>query len=156
MNMPTEPTVDRAALVIWMPASLLVAVLLLWLGADLHPPGAASARTLPASPLTGAMGFSFLLAFAAFAYAAAITTPHRRPEQAGLWASLALPLGVVVLLRAEWSVIALLLAGVWMVVLIWTAWQLAQRQPLAGLMILPVIGSAIASLLLSVTLWVLP
>jgi len=156
MSMPTEPAVDRAALTLWMPASLVVAVLLLWLGADLHPPGAASARTLPASPLTGAMGFAFLLAFAAFAYAAAITTPHQRVEQVGLWAALALPLAVVLLLRAEWSVIALLVAVAWLVVLIWTAWHLARRQPLAGLMILPVIGSAIASFLLSVTLWVLP
>lgn len=152
----TEPTVNRSALVLWMPASLLVAALLLWLGADLHPPGAASARTLPASPLTGAMGFAFLLAFAAFAYAASITTPHRRTERAGLWACLALPLGVVLLLRAEWSVAALLIALGWLAVLIWTAWQLARRQPLAGLMILPVIGSAIASFLLSVTLWALP
>lgn len=152
----TEPTVNRSSLAIWMPASLLIAVLLLWLGAGLHPPGAASARTLPASPLTGAMGFAFLLAFAAFAYAAAITTPHRPAEQIGLWASLALPLAVVLLLRAEWSLLALLVAVAWLVVLIWTAWQLARRQPLAGLMILPVIGSAIASFLLSVTLWVLP
>ena len=152
----SEPTVNRAALAVWMPASLVVAVLLLWLGAGLHPPGAASARTLPASPLTGAMGFAFLLAFAAFAYAAAITTPHRRAEQAGLWASLALPLGVVLLLRAEWSLVGLLVAVAWLAILTWTAWQLARRQPLAGLMILPVIGSAIASFLLSVTLWALP
>ena len=152
----TEPTVNRSALALWMPASLLIAALLLWLGAGLHPPGAASARTLPASPLTGAMGFAFLLAFAAFAYAASITTPHRQSERAGLWASLALPLAVVVLLRAEWSLVALLVAITWLAILIWTAWQLAKRQPLAGLMILPVIGSAIASFLLAVTLWVLP
>lgn len=152
----SEPTVNRTALAIWMPASLLVAILLLWLGADLHPPGAASARTLPASPLTGAMGFSFLLAFAAFAYAASITTPQRLGETVGLWAALVLPLAVVLLLRAEWSVIALLVAIAWLAILIWTAWQLAQRQPLAGIMMLPVIGSALASLLLSVTLWVLP
>ena len=152
----TEPTVNRSALVLWMPASLLVAGLLLWLGADLHPPGAASARTLSASPLTGAMGFAFLLAFAAFAYAASITTPHTRAVQAGLWAGLALPLAVVLLLQAEWSVIALLTALAWLSALIWTAWQLAQREPLAGLMVLPVIGSAIASFLLSITLWVLP
>ena len=152
----SEPTVDRAALAVWMPASLLVAAALLWLGAGLHPPDAASARTLPASPLTGAMGFAFLLAFAAYAYAASITTPHRGTEQAGLWGSLALPLGVVLLLRAEWAMIALLIAVAWLAILIWTAWQLAKRQPLAGIMILPVIGSAIASLLLSVTLWALP
>lgn len=156
MTMPKEPTVDRTALALWMPASLLVAVLLLWLGADLHPPGATSARTLPASPLTGAMGFAFLLAFAAFAYAAAITTPHRAAERAGLVVSLALPLAVVLLLRGEWSLPALLIAAVWLVTLIWTAWQLAQREPLAGIMVLPVIGSAIASFLLSVTLWVIP
>ncbi|MCL7744612.1 hypothetical protein LV476_06575 [Guyparkeria hydrothermalis] len=152
----TEPTVNRSALVLWMPASLLVAALLLWLGADLHPPGAASARTLPASPLTGAMGFAFLLAFAAFAYAASITTPHSRSERTGLWAGLALPLGVVLLLQAEWSIVALLVALAWLAILIWTAWQLARRQPLSGLMMLPVIGSAIASFLLSATLWALP
>ncbi len=156
MTMPTEPTVDRGALALWMVASLIVAVLLLWLGAGLHPPGAESARTLPASPLTGAMGFAFLLAWAAFAYAASITTPHRGGEHIGLWASLLLPLGVVVLLGMELSLIALLLAAVWLATLIWSAWQLARREALAGLMMLPLIGSAIASLLLSVTLWVLP
>ncbi|MFN2381544.1 MAG: hypothetical protein ABR561_03195 [Guyparkeria sp.] len=152
----SEPTVDRRALALWMIASLAVAIALIWIGADLHPPGAASARTLPASPLTGAMGFAFLLAWAAFAYAASITTPHRGAEQAGLWASLLLPLVVVAFLGAEQSLAALLLAAVWLATLIWTAWQLARREALAGLMMLPVIGSAIASLLLSVTLWVLP
>ncbi|WP_322521086.1 hypothetical protein SR882_09925 [Guyparkeria halophila] len=152
----TEPTVNRPALALWMSASLAVAVLLLWLGADLHPPGAASARTLPASPLTGAMGFAFLLAWAAFAYAASITTPHRGAEHVGLWASLLLPLAIVVLLGGGQSLIALLLAIAWLATLIWTGWQLARREALAGLMMLPVIGSAIASMLLSLTLWVLP
>ncbi|HSH27742.1 MAG TPA: hypothetical protein VK972_08280 [Wenzhouxiangella sp.] len=152
----SEPTVNRPALALWMIASLAVAVSLLWLGADLHPPGAESARTLPASPLTGAMGFAFLLAWAAFAYAAAITTPHRGLEHVGLWASLLLPLAIVVLLGAGQSLIALLLAIAWLATLIWTGWRLARREALAGLMVLPVIGSAIASLLLSLTLWVLP
>lgn len=152
----TEPTVNRPALALWMIASLAVAVLLMWLGADLHPPGAESARTLPASPLTGAMGFAFLLAWAAFAYAASITTPHPGVEHAGLWASLALPLVIMVLLGAGQSLIALLLAVVWLATLIWTGWQLARREALAGIMMLPVIGSAITGMLLSLTLWVLP
>lgn len=152
----TEPVVDRRALAYWMIASLFVAGLLLWQGLGLHPPGAASARTLPASPLTGAMGFAFLLAWAAFAYAASITTPHPTPERVALIAALALPLAVVFLLGAGLSLTALLLAVVWLAGLIWVTWQLAKREPLAGLMILPVIGSAIASLLLSLTLWVIP
>ncbi|MFW6021030.1 MAG: hypothetical protein ACOCPR_02955 [Guyparkeria sp.] len=152
----TEPTVNRPALALWMIASLTVAGLLMWLGADLHPPGAESARTLPASPLTGAMGFVYLLAWAAFAYAAAITTPHRGAEHAGLWASLLLPLAIVVLLGGGQSLIALLLAIAWLATLIWTGWQLARREALAGLMMLPVIGSAISGALLSLTLWILP
>ncbi|MFP4252318.1 MAG: hypothetical protein ACOCY2_03240 [Guyparkeria sp.] len=152
----TEPTVNRPALAMWMIASLTVAALLLWLGAGLHPPGAESARTLPASPLTGAMGFVYLLAWAAFAYAASITTPHRGAEHAGLWASLLLPLVIVILLGAGQSLIALLLAIAWLATLIWTGWQLARREALAGLMMLPVIGSAIAGTLLSLTLWILP
>lgn len=152
----TEPVVDRQSLAYWMVASLLVAGLLLWQGLGLHPPGAASARTLPASPLTGAMGFAFLLAWAAFAYAASITTPHPMPERVALIAALALPIVVVLLLGNGLSLLALLLAIVWLVGLVWVAWQLAKREPLASLMVLPVIGSAIASLLLSLTLWVIP
>lgn len=152
----TEPVVDRRSLAYWMVASLIVAALLLWLGLGLHPPGAAYARTLPASPLSGAMGFAFLLAWAAFAYAASITAPHPGKERLALIAALALPLLVVLLLGAEMSMLALLLAIVWLAGLIWVAWQLAKREPLAGLMMLPVIGSAIASLLLSLTLWVIP
>ncbi|MDG4866798.1 hypothetical protein P8631_02085 [Guyparkeria sp. 1SP6A2] len=152
----TEPIVDRRSLAYWMVASLLVAALLLWLGLGLHPPGTAYARTLPASPLSGAMGFAFLLAWAAFAYGASITAPHPKTERLALIATLALPLLVVLLLGAEMSMLALLLAIVWLAGLIWVAWQLAKREPLAGLMVLPVIGSAIASLLLSLTLWVIP
>lgn len=151
-----EPNVDRRALTFWMTVSLVVAVLLLWLGVDIHPPGTAGARTLPASPVSGAMGFTFLLAWAAFAYAAAITTPRPGTETGMLALILALPLAVVLLLGAGYSPLALLVAAAWLVVLIWTAWRMARRQALAGLMMLPLVGAAIASLLLSLTLWAIP
>lgn len=151
-----EPNVDRRALTLWMTLSLIVAVLLLWLGIDIHPSGTAGARTLPASPVTGAMGFTFLLAWAAFAYAAAITTPRPGSETGMLVLILALPLAVVLLLGAGLSPLALLVAVVWLGVLVWTAWKMARRQALAGIMMLPLIGAAIASLLLSLTLWAIP
>ncbi|MFO7581153.1 hypothetical protein [Guyparkeria sp.] len=151
-----EPNVDRRALTLWMTVSLIVAVLLLWLGIDIHPSGTAGARTLPASPVTGAMGFTFLLAWAAFAYAAAITTPRPGSETGMLVLILALPLAVVLLLGAGLSPLALLVAVVWLGALVWTAWKMARRQALAGIMMLPLIGAAIASLLLSLTLWAIP
>lgn len=151
-----EPNVDRRALTLWMTVSLIVAVLLLWLGIDIHPSGTAGARTLPASPVTGAMGFTFLLAWAAFAYAAAITTPRPGSETGMLVLILALPLAVVLLLGAGLSPLALLVAVVWLGTLVWTAWKMARRQALAGIMMLPLIGAAIASLLLSLTLWAIP
>lgn len=150
------PEADRGALTLWMSASLAVATLLLWLGGGIHPGEAHWIRTVPTSPVTGAMGFTFLLVWAAFAWAAAVTSPHPAPERALLALALGLPVVVVLLLRADWPVIGLLGALAWLAVLVAVGWRLARREPMAGIMTLPLIGAAVSALLLSITLWALP
>ncbi|WP_322629885.1 hypothetical protein [Halothiobacillus sp.] len=144
-----EPDINRRALALWMPISLAVAVLLLWLGFHLSPPGSASSvQTLPASSQMGAVGFTYLLSWAAFAYAASISTPHNTTTRRLLGLSLVLPIVAVVTLSYGIVIGALLLAIVWLGVLVFTALRLAKLEPLAGLMFLPLIGSAVASILL--------
>jgi hypothetical protein len=151
-----QPEVDRGALAFWMIASLAVAILLLWLGGGIQPGGAHSIRSLPSSPVTGAMGFTFLLVWAAFAWAAAATAPHPTSERSLLGATLVLPLIVILLLRADMPVVGLVIAIAWLGVLVASGWRMARRESMAGIMTLPLVGAAIAGLLLSITLWALP
>jgi len=151
-----NPDVDRSALVLWMVASLLVAIALLWLGGGIHPGEAHWIRTVSGSPVTGAMGFTFLLVWAAFAWAAAATAPHTASERGLLMLSLALPLIMILLLRADMPVAGLAIALAWLALLIAAGWRMARRLPMAGIMTLPLIGAAISGLLLSITLWALP
>jgi len=150
------PEADRGPLALWMIISLAVATLLLWLGGGIQPGGAHWIRTVPTSPVTGAMGFTFLLVWAAFAWAAAVTSPHPGSERILLGLALGLPLAMVTLLRAGWPVVGLLGALAWLAVLVTIGWRLARREPMAGIMTLPLIGAAVSALLLSVTLWALP
>ncbi|MGM0516738.1 MAG: hypothetical protein ACQER6_03970 [Pseudomonadota bacterium] len=150
------PEADRGALVFWMTASLAIAVALLWLGGGIQPGGTHSIRTVPASPVTGAMGFTFLLVWAAFAWAAAATAPHPASERGLLGVSLVLPLIVILLLRADMPIVGLVIALAWLGVLVASGWRMARREPMAGIMTLPLIGAAITGVLLSITLWALP
>ena len=101
------------------------------------------------------MGFTFLLVWAAFAWAAAATAPHPTSERALLGLGLLLPVAVVLLLRAALPVVALLVALAWLATLVAIGWRLARREPMAGIMTLPLIGAAISALLLTITLWAL-
>ena len=67
--------------------------------------------------------------------------------------SLVLPIIAVLALSHDMTVVALLLAVAWLVVLVITGLRLAKLEPLAGLMFLPLIGSAVASVLLPLTYW---
>lgn len=149
-----EPEINRKSLAIWLPVSLVVAGLLIWLGLSLPPPGVASSVSgIPASPEIGAMGFTYLLTWVAFAYGVSISTPHTTTTRGLLVLSLALPIIAVLALSHDMTVIALLLAVAWLVVLVITGLRLAKLEPLAGLMFLPLIGSAVASVLLPLTYW---
>jgi hypothetical protein len=149
-----EPDIDRRSLALWMPLSLAVAAVLLWLGLDLQPPGhAASIQTVPASPMIGAMGFAYLLSWAAFAYGISIGGPHESSTKLLLVASLLLPIAAVLALDYGITIGALLLAVVWLAALTLAAFRIARREPLGGLMFLPLIGSAVTSLLLTLTYW---
>lgn len=149
-----EPQINRHALAIWMPLSLAVAALLLWLGIQTPPPaGAASMQTVPASTEIGALGFTYLLSWAAFGYAASISTPHDLTMRNLLALTLALPISAVVALNHELPITATLSAVGWLIVLAISAFRLGRREPLAGLMLLPLIGSAGAGILLPVIYW---
>lgn len=151
-----EPDTDRRSLAFWMPISLVVAGLLLWLGLDLQPPGHAThIQNLPASPVIGAMGFGYLLSWAAFAYAIAISTPHDAATRSLFWLSLMLPIAAVIALDYGIPIGALILALGWLAALVLAALRIAQEEPLGGLMFLPLIGSAVASLLLTLTYWLI-
>lgn len=143
-----EPDINRRTLAIWMPISLAVAGLLLWLGLYLPPPGSASSvQTLPTSSQLGAVGFTYVLSWAAFAYAVSISPPHGTRTHSLLVLSLVLPIAAVIALNYGMVIGGLLLAVGWLGVLVFTALRLARLEPLAGLMFLPLIGSAVASIL---------
>ncbi|MDD4967187.1 hypothetical protein [Halothiobacillus sp.] len=149
-----EPDIDRKSLVIWMPVSLIVAGLLIWLGLSLPPVGiSSSVQGIPASPEIGAMGFTYLLTWAAFAYGVSISTPHNTMTRGLLVLSLISPIVAVLALSYGMIIVALLLAIAWLALLITAALRLAKQEPLAGLMFLPLIGSAVASVLLPLTYW---
>lgn len=149
-----EPEINRKSLAIWLPVSLVVAGLLIWLGLSLPPPGVASSvQGIPASPEVGAMGFTYLLTWAAFAYGVSISTPHTTATRGLLVLVLALPIIAVLSLSHGMTVVALLLAIAWLAALVITGLRLAKLEPLAGLMFLPLIGSAVASVLLPLTYW---
>jgi len=95
----TEPAVDKCQLICWMMISLGVGVAMLWLSLRLQPAGAEMMRASQIAPLTGAMGFAFLLVWAAYAYAISISTPHDVVELIYIWLGLILPLVVMLLLR---------------------------------------------------------
>lgn len=110
-----EPDIDRKSLVIWMPVSLIVAGLLIWLGLSLPPVGiSSSVQGIPASPEIGAMGFTYLLTWAAFAYGVSISTPHNTMTRGLLVLSLISPIVAVLALSYGMIIVALLLAIAWL------------------------------------------
>jgi len=151
-----EPDVNRGSLFFWMPVSLSVGIAILWLSLGLQPAGAEMMRASELSAVGGAMGFTFLLVWAAYAYAISITTPHKPVERVYLWSGLILPLLIMLLLWQEQALLPFLLGLVWLGVVITTAWGFARREPLAGIMLLPLIGSAFTGILFALTVMLLP
>ncbi|ANJ66581.1 hypothetical protein A9404_03570 [Halothiobacillus diazotrophicus] len=149
-----EPNINRQALALWMPLSLAVAALLLWLGMQTPPPdGAASVQSIPTSSEIGALAYTYLLSWAAFGYAASISTPHDTMTRNLFALTLVLPVSATAALNHDLPITALLAALGWLIVLAVTALRLGKREPLAGLMLLPLIGSAGAGILLPVIYW---
>ena len=108
-----EPDINRKSLAIWMPVSLIVAGL---------PPGiASSVQGIPASPEIGAMGFTYLLTWAAFAYGVSISTPHNTMTRGLLVLSLISPIVAVLALSYGMTIVALLLAIAWLALLVTAA-----------------------------------
>ncbi|MFP4155135.1 MAG: hypothetical protein ACLFQH_03505 [Halothiobacillaceae bacterium] len=147
---------NRESLLFWMTVSIAVALALIWIGLDLSTVGVDGMRGGAHTPMAGAMGFGFLLTWAAYAYAISITTPHSVAMKLQFWAGLALPVVVLLLLNAEWPVPAIVIALAWLGLLLRLAWVFAPREPLAAIMLLPLMGSALTAALFSLTLLLLP
>lgn len=147
-----EPDINRKSLAIWMPLCLVVAGFLIWQSLILPPPGGASrVHGIPISPELGAMAFTYLLAWAAFAYGIAISTPHGKATLSLLVASLLLPIVAALAFNAGMIQFTFLVAIAWLAMLVTSALRLGRLEPLAGLMFLPLIGSAVVSILLPLT-----
>lgn len=154
--MKREPDVDRRSLFFWLPVSIFTGLLILWISAGAEFAGAPAMQAGGFAPTTGVMALIFVLMWAAFAYAASITFPHGAVQKRLLWAALLLPVGVMLLLRAEWLAVALVLAVAWLAVAVMLAWRYAPREPLATLMMIPMGVAAFTSILLCFTLLVIP
>lgn len=154
--MKREPDVDRYSLYFWLPLSIVTGLVILWISAGAEFAGAPAMRAGGMAPTTGMMALVFVLMWAAFAYAASITFPHGVVEKRLLWAALLLPVGLILLLRAQWIALALVVGLAWLAVAVMLGWRYTRREPLAVLMMIPMVVAAFSSVLLSFTLLVIP
>ena len=152
----TEPTIQRGTLWFWLILSLGVALAIIALGVGLEPRGAAVLRAPLGSPAAGAFAFGLLLVWAAYAYALAAGRAAGSREMTLVALNLTLPLGCMLLLLAGLILPAIVAAVAWAISLLVLGVILVQREPLAGLMMLPIFGSSLTVSLFTLTLWLLP
>ena len=152
----TEPTIQRGTLWFWLILSLGVALAIIALGVGLEPRGAAVLRAPLTSPAAGAFAFGLLLVWAAYAYALAAGRAAGSREMTLVALNLTLPLLCTLLLLAGHILPAIVSAFAWALSLLVLGVILVQREPLAGLMMLPIFGSSVTASLLTVTLWLMP
>jgi len=154
--MKREPDIDRQTLFFWLPVSIVTGLLILWISAGAEFAGAPAMQAGGLAPATGLMALILVLMWAAFAYAASITFPHGLAQKRLLWGALLLPVGVILLLRAEWVALALILAVAWLAVAVMLGWRYAPREPLATLMMIPMGVAAFTGILLCFTVLIIP
>lgn len=152
----TEPDVQRGTLWFWLAISVGVAVLIIALGVGFEPHGAALLRAPLTSPAAGAMGFGLVMIWAAYAYALSAGRAAGAQEMGVVTLNLALPVALMLLWRAEINAMAFFVALGWAITLGGMGVRLFRREPLAGLMVLPIFGVSITAVLLGLTLWMLP
>lgn len=152
----TEPKIQRGTLWFWLPVSLGAALLLGALSVGLEPAGAAILRAPLSSPAAGALGFGLLLVWAAYAYGLTAGRAAGSREMGVIILNLGLPLALVLLWRVELNALGFFVALGWTLSVAGMAVRLFQREALAGLMLLPMIGVSLTAILMSLTLWVLP
>jgi hypothetical protein len=152
----TEPTIQRGNLWFWLILSLTSALAIIGLGLGLEPHGASVLRAPLQSPAAGAFGFGLLLVWAAFAYALSAGRAAGNRDLALAALNLGLPLLLMLLWLRDWPALALLVAIGWSASLVVMGIRLFQREAIAGLMVLPILGASLTGMMLSLTLWLLP
>jgi hypothetical protein len=152
----TEPTIQRGNLWFWLLLSLASALAIIGLGLGLEPRGAAVLRAPLHAPAAGAFGFSLLLVWAAFAYALSAGRAAGSRDLVLAALNLGLPMLLMLLWLRDWNALALLVAVGWSASLVVMGIRLFQREAIAGLMVLPIIGASLTGMMLSLTLWLLP
>lgn len=152
----TEPDVQRGTLWFWLAISVGVALLIVALGVGFEPRGAAVLRAPLSSPAAGALGFGLVMIWAAYAYALSAGRAAGSQEMGVVILNLGLPLALMLLWRAEINALAFFVAVGWAITLGGMGVRLFRREPLAGLMMLPIFGVSLTAILLSLTLWMVP
>ncbi|WP_018864444.1 MULTISPECIES: hypothetical protein [Thioalkalivibrio] len=152
----TEPDVQRGTLWFWLLISVGVALLIIALGVNLEPHGAAILRAPLASPAAGALGFGMVMVWAAYGYALTAGRAAGSQELGVVFLNLALPVALIVLWSTEVFALAFFVAFGWALTLVGMAFRLFRREALAGVMMLPIIGLSMTAILLSLTLWMVP
>ena len=152
----TEPTIQRGNLWFWLILSLASALAIIGLGLGLEPHGAAVLRAPLHSPAAGAFGFGLLLIWAAFAYALSAGRAAGTRDLTLAALNLGLPLLLMLVWLHGWHALALLVAMGWGASLVVMGIRLFQREAIAGLMVVPILGASLTGTMLSLTLWLLP
>ncbi len=152
----TEPEVQRGTLWFWLLISLGVAAAIIGLGMQLEPAGAAILRAPLESPAAGALGFGLMMIWAAYAYALSAGKAAGSQEMGLVVLNLGLPLALIVLWTWEINALSFFVAVGWAISLGGMGIRLFRREPLAGVMMLPIFGVSLTAILLSLTLWMLP
>ncbi|WP_019627234.1 hypothetical protein [Thioalkalivibrio sp. ALJT] len=152
----TEPNVQRGTLWFWMLISLGVALLIVALGVGLEPAGAAILRAPLSSPAAGALGFGLLMIWAAYAYGLSAGRAAGSQEMGVVLLNLGLPVALILLWSAELNALAFFVAIGWAMTLVGMGVRLFRREPLAGLMLLPLMGVSVTAILMSLTFWMVP
>jgi hypothetical protein len=152
----TEPTVQRGTLWFWLIISLGAALALVGLGLGLEPHGATVLRAPTGSPAAGAFGFGLFLFWAAYAYALSAGRAAGGRDYLLVALNLGLPLLVMWLWLAGLYALAMITALGWSASLVAMGIRLFLREPIAGLMLLPIFGTSLTAIVLSLAFWMVP
>ncbi|MBS0002755.1 MAG: hypothetical protein KFF45_06735 [Thioalkalivibrio sp.] len=152
----TEPDIQRGTLWFWLIISIGAALALVGLGIGLEARGAAVLRAPAGSPAAGAFGFGLFLFWAAYAYALTAGRAAGGRDYLLVALNLGLPLLVMVLWLEGLFALAIVAAAVWSGSLGAMGIRLFQREAIAGLMVLPIFGTSLTAIMLSLAFWMLP
>lgn len=152
----TEPTVQRGTLWFWLILSIGAALALVGLGLGLEPHGAPVLRAPTGSPAAGAFGFGLFLFWAAYAYGLSAGRAAGGRDYLLVALNLGLPLLVMSIWLGGLYALAIIAALGWSASLAAMGVRLFLREPIAGLMLLPIFGTSLTAIVLSLAFWMVP